>query len=268
MSRLIGFLGKARQLESALAAGVDGLSRRVTKSSGRQPLETIVAVVDVIEHEIQPAGRDRRAFPFNHIRVQFAAATPEAQARLEMLSLGPPALQERISDRLEEAGCGVAGLALDVSFTTDAQPDWTHADFDVRFARAAAAPPAPPQPARLELTVTHGTAERTVYVFETAPIAIGRGDEVRDSRQRLLRTNQVVFNEGAGDVNQSVSRRHARIEHDETAVGYRLFDEGSAQGTSVIRRGRGFPVPRGTKGLHLQPGDEIVLGQARLRVKI
>jgi len=107
-----------------------------------------------------------------------------------------------------------------------------------------------------------------VYVFDQAPVALGRGDEVRDDRQRLLRTNQVVFTEGAGDINQSVSRRHARIEHDPAISAYRVYDDGSAQGTSVIRRGRGFPVPRGAKGLRLQPGDEIVLGQARVRVKL
>jgi pSer/pThr/pTyr-binding forkhead associated (FHA) protein len=120
--------------------------------------------------------------------------------------------------------------------------------------------------ARLELTVTHGTADRTVYVFEGAPVAIGRGDEVRDHRQRLLRTNQVAFIDGGDLVNQTVSRRHARIESDETGGSYRLFDDGSAHGTSVIRKGRGLQVPRGTRGMRLQSGDEIVLGQARLRL--
>jgi hypothetical protein len=107
-----------------------------------------------------------------------------------------------------------------------------------------------------------------VYVFDGAPIALGRGGEVRDDCQRLLRTNQIAFTEGADDINQSVSRLHARIEQDAAPDGVRLFDDGSARGTSVIRKGRGVPVPSGTKGLRLQSGDEIVLGLARLRVKL
>jgi hypothetical protein len=47
-----------------------------------------------------------------------------------------------------------------------------------------------------------------------------------------------------------------------------LLDDNSAQGTSVIRHGKGISVPRGSRGLVLQSGDEIVIGQARLRLRI
>jgi hypothetical protein len=266
-NKTTGILGTARKLESALAARIERATKRVTGSSTerRHPLELVLAVVDAVEQEIQPAGRGQRAFPFSHIHLQLAAPSPKAKAHLELACEGPPSVQARIMERLEAAGCAVNALAVDVSFTTEAEPDWSHVDFDLQYARNAGVPS---QTSRLELTITHGTAERTVYVFDGAPVALGRGDEVRDDRQRLLRTNQVAFAEGAGDVNQSVSRRHARIEHDAAPDAYRLYDDGSAQGTSVIRRGRGFPVPRGTKGMRLQSGDEIVLGQARVRVKI
>ena len=269
-NKITDLLGTARKLESALAARVEGVSRRVTGSSAseRHPLELVLAVVDAVEQEIQPAGRGQRGLPFNHIDLQLAASSAKAKAHLELACEGPPSLQARIMERLDAAGCAVKPLAIDIAFTADAAPDWSHAGFDVQYTRIAVVPTPPLQPARLELTVTHGTAERTVYVFDSAPIALGRGDEVRDDLQRLLRTNQVAFTEGAGEINQSVSRRHARIEHDAAPDAYRLYDDGSAQGTSVIRRGRGFPVPRGTKGLRLQSGDEIVLGQARLRVKM
>lgn len=269
-NKISDLLGTAKKLESALAARVESASRRVTGSSAspRHPLELVLAVVDAVEQEIQPAGRGRRAFPFNHIHLQLAAPSSRAKAHLELACEGPPSLQARIMERLGVAGGAVKALAVDVAFTTEAESHWSHGDFDVQYARGAGIVTSSVQPARLELTVTHGTAERTVYVFDSAPIALGRGDEVRDDRQRLLRTNQVAFTEAAGEINQSVSRRHARIEHDAAPDAYRLYDDGSAQGTSVIRRGRGFPVPRGAKGLRLQSGDEIVLGQARVRVKI
>ena len=98
----------------------------------------------------------------------------------------------------------------------------------------------------------HGTADRGAYTFTTLPIAIGRGADVRDSRHQLLRINHVAFTEGGDDVKQSVSRRHARIELDEETGRPRLIDDNSAQGTSVIRRGRGIAVPRGSRGLGLQ----------------
>jgi FHA domain len=269
-NKIADLLGTARKLESALATSVEGATRLVTGSSAspRHPLELVLAVVDAIEREIQPAGRGKRAFPFTHIQLQLLASSPRTKAHLEVACEGPPTLRARILERLEAAGCTVSALAVDIAFATTAEPDWSHGDFDIQCARSAGVTPPPRPPARLELTVAHGTADRIVYVFEGAPIALGRGDEVRDERQRLIRTNQVAFTEGAGEINQSVSRRHARIEHDVAPDAYRLYDDGSAQGTSVIRRGRGFPVPRGTKGLRLQSGDEIVLGQARLQVKI
>ena len=121
---------------------------------------------------------------------------------------------------------------------------------------------------RIELIVTRGTADRGAYSFTTLPIAIGRGAEVRDSRHQLLRLNHVAFTEGSDEITRSVSRRHARIEFDPTTDRLRLIDDNSAQGTSVIRDARGIAVPRGSRGLGLQSGDEIVLGQARVRVRI
>lgn len=259
--RMTNFFDKARKLESALAAGIEGASRRATRASQRPPLEIVVASVDALEQMVQPDG----TFPFTHVELRFAAASTIARAHLEAVCEGPPSLRARIVDRLETSGCTVKALAVNVSFADEAQEGWSHAEFNVDCTRRAGSDV---PPVRLQLTVTQGTADRTVYIFDNDAIALGRGDEVRDDRQRLLRTNQVAFTEGAGEVNQSVSRRHAHIERAASETGYRLYDDGSAQGTCVIRGGRGCPVPRGTKGLRLQSGDEIMLGQARLRVKI
>jgi predicted component of type VI protein secretion system len=91
---------------------------------------------------------------------------------------------------------------------------------------------------------------------------------VRDSRNRLIRTNHVVFTDGAGQVNETVSRCHAHIDRGEGPGDYRLFDDRSAQGTTIVRNGKTVSVPVGTRGVRLQSGDEIVLGEARLRVKL
>jgi hypothetical protein len=268
-NRLNGLIGAARRLESAIAAQVEGTARRVTGPSVRAPLEIAHAIVEVVERQVQPAGRGQRAFPFSRVRVVVLAASPLAKAHLETACQGPPSIEERILDRLRAAGCDVSALSVKVSFVKKGRPEWIQPEFHVEYSRQA--PHAESEPvtsSRLELTVTNGTTGQSSYAFVASLVSLGRGAEVRDSRQRLIRTNHVAFEEGGGEINHSVSRCHARIEPDEASGGFRVYDDGSAQGTSVIRKGRGLPVPRGTKGMTLRSGDELVLGQARLRVRV
>src|SRR6185295_2315672 len=105
---------------------------------------------------------------------------------------------------------------------------------------------------RIDLTVVRGTAERKTYSFAARRIDLGRCAEVRDTRNRLIRTNHVAFVEGSGDVNQSVSRRHAHIVYEPTSGGYRLRDDGSVHGTSVVRNGTAVAVPPGSLGIRLR----------------
>ena len=160
---------------------------------------------------------------------------------------------------------------MDVSLSFAAAPDpaWAHSAFDIALARLDRGSRAPRDTTvHIELIVMHGSADRGAYSFTTLPIAIGRGAEVRDSRHQLIRINHVAFAEGGDEVAQSVSRRHAHIESDQVTRRPRLIDDNSALGTSVIRQARGIAVPRGSRGLGLQSGDEIVVGQARIRVRI
>jgi predicted component of type VI protein secretion system len=91
---------------------------------------------------------------------------------------------------------------------------------------------------------------------------------VLDKRRRFLRVNHVTFRETDSDINRSVSRSHAHIMWVPESGEYRVCDDRSAQGTSLIRGGRPVPVPPGSRGTRLQNGDEIVVGQARVKVRI
>jgi predicted component of type VI protein secretion system len=77
-----------------------------------------------------------------------------------------------------------------------------------------------------------------------------------------------VFTDGGGAANDTVSRRHAHIDYNAQACDYRIADDRSAHGTSIVRNGAAIPVPAGSRGIRLQSGDEIVLGEARVEVKI
>ncbi len=99
---------------------------------------------------------------------------------------------------------------------------------------------------RLELTVLNGTAERRTYALTASPrIDIGRCAEVRDSRHRLIRTNHVAFLERSGEVNQSVSRRHAHISYDPPS---------GASGCTMTAANMG-PVSCGRDGVSRSRGD-------------
>ena len=269
MKRWPDLMGKARRLESAIAAGVEGVARRVAGGESpapRAPLELIHAIVDDVEREIQPAGRGRRVFPFTHVRVVIAASAARDKAYLEAALDGPPSITERIGERLRSAGCAARGLVVSVAFAPRAKHDWSHPEFHVDYGKGHTSPVVV-APLRLDVKVVTGVAEAASYVFTTFPVALGRGGEVRDGLQQLIRTNHVVFSDG-DDAAATVSRRHAHIERDISSDSLRVVDDGSAQGTTVVRRGRGHVVPRGSRGLRLQSGDEIVLGRARLSVEI
>ena len=267
-------LRKARDLEAKLAGTLDRTVGGLVRSGAREPLEIVHEIVEAAQREVQSSGRGRRVFPFNAVTVTILAPSRDVRARFEAVLSDGLGLRERIVARLGSAGCSVDGADLDVTVNYDSRPrrNWRHQEFDIEFdrlekrerppARASAALP------RFELTVLNGTTDRRTYALTASPrIDIGRCAEVRDSRHRLIRTNHIAFLERSGEVNHSVSRRHAHISYEAVSRRFRLHDDGSEHGTSIVRQGRSLPVPRGSRGVRLESGDEIVLGDARVRVK-
>jgi hypothetical protein len=265
-------LNRARTLESRIART---LSRAADDAVGpimREPLEIAHAVVDAVERQVQPGSRGTRLFPFNSVTVSVLAPSRDSRARLEALFTSTPSLRERVLARLRSAGCDVEDLQVDMAYVGRTARGWGHPQFHVAFDRIASAPAAPApddsQPARVEVMVLRGAAERRTYSLALSRIDLGRGGEVRDSRHRLLRTNHVVFVEGSDAVNQTVSRRHAHIAVDPSSGDHRLHDDRSEHGTGIVRGGRTIPVPAGSRGVRLRSGDEVVLGEARVRIRI
>ena len=265
--RIVGGLASgARRLESHLGNIADRSLQRLTRSGERGPVEIAHAIVDGVERQVLPAGRDRFLFPFNEVHVLVAAPAREARARCEGVFGGEFPLRARILERLHAAGCPVTRLTVTVAYTGRAEPGWTAPDFHLMFDRIdpTTAPRSVSLARAIEITVTRGAAEQPAYSLSDDRIDLGRCAEVRDNRQRLIRTNHVAFLDTAEPVNQSVSRCHAHIVAD--GDDRRLYDDGSAHGTSVVRLGRTIPVPRGGRGIRLRSGDEILLGDARLDV--
>jgi hypothetical protein len=261
-----------------MTRAVEKAAREWSRSGAHEPLEIAQAIVDAVGTRLEPAARGRYVFPFNKIHVSIAAASKDDRARFAAVLESEPTLPERITARLRDAGCDTGSLQVVVGYVPRPGADWSTSEFHIDFTRGAPATtaPAPAQaavsapatsPRELTITVINGTADQASYVFTLPRVNLGRCAEVRDTLSRLVRSNHVAFVD-LGDANPSVSRRHAHIEYVEASRHYRIRDDRSAHGTSVVRNGRTVTVPAGSRGIRLESGDEIVLGEARARVQI
>jgi hypothetical protein len=258
-----------RRLESRLSKKVNETAQKMTPPNPREPLEIVHAIVETVEKHIEPAGRGRYVFPFNQIRICIAADSSLTRARFEAVFESEPSVQQRIFKTLEAAGCKSTGLIINTICLAQPEPHWTASDFNIEFDRIPLGNPECDAIQRsLKLTVVYGAAQQQTFVFTTSRINLGRRLDVRDNQNRLMRTNHVAFTECTEEPNPSVSRRHAHIESAGSSAEYRLYDDRSAYGTSTQRSGVTIVVPPGPRGIRLQSGDEIALGEARLQVEI
>jgi hypothetical protein len=238
-------------------------------SADAKPLEIREAVLDAIEHKVEPIGRGRRVFPYNRILVRVA----QPSADRPTLDAAFRELDARIRERLEELQCGVPkGLDVKVAFLKRAPAEWIPGQlFSVEYDNQAELPPEHrdvPRPVSVRVTVVKGAASQQVFTFTAPIIAIGRTAEPIDERGRVRR-NDVVFLDTVDGATETVGRAHARVKFDVETGEYHLFDEGSSNGTSIIRRGTTIPVPaHDPRGVRVQAGDEIQLGRAVIRMSI
>src|SRR5207253_7048066 len=132
--------------------------------------------------------------------------------------------------------------------------DYEHRKPEVKHA----APPSARPP--MKLTVVRGEADAGEYAIDAERVNIGRLKEVVGEKDGLRRRNDVAF----AETETTVSREHAHIRYDAESGKYRLYDSGSQRGTSIFRGGRRLEAPR-VRGVQLRSGDEIHVGDARLK---
>src|SRR5262249_5759594 len=113
-------LGKARRLESTIAARLDEAARGFVRPRTREPLEIVLAILDAVEQRIEPTGRGARVFPFNRIELSVAAPSREARGRLEAVFAGDTPLRTRIVNRLQSAGCAPADVVVEIQYVDGA----------------------------------------------------------------------------------------------------------------------------------------------------
>ena len=227
------------------------------------------AILEEIESKVQTLPRGKRVFPYSRLLLTLRSADSERRAVYQTAFAEDGRLETDIRNALESARC-----ELPRSFSVELKVEEAEAGakpFEISYALAAptptqAAKPSP-QPAATGnplLVVVKGKAERAEYPIAKSRVNIGRLAELTDAEHRVVRRNDIVFEDGADEANATVSRRHAHIRLD--AGEYRICDDESEFGTRVFRDGRPIEVPAGNRrGEKLRPGDEVYLGRACLR---
>jgi FHA domain len=244
------------EIEKAIEKGFRRWTERAFGPSQSDDLVLVHrAILEQVAGKIQVAVRGKRVFPYPRIVVTLAS--PDADRRALYQAAFGEQLESAMREALQAAACEIPrGFAVEVrTAETGAEP------FAIEYT-ADRPVPAPTAPARL--AVVRGKAQQTEYAVDKPRINIGRLAELTDSEHRVVRRNDVVFEEGADEANATVSRKHAHVRSE--AGDYRICDDSSEFGTRVFRDGRSIDVPAGNRrGEKLRPGDEIYLGRACLR---
>ena len=218
------------------------------------------AILEEIESQVQIIARGERVFPYPSLVVTIVSPDPGRRALYQTAFGSERRLEKDIREALTAAGCQIP-KSFSVEVRTAEAGD---RNFEIEYIAEAAKPAAAKPGAPGRLTVLKGKTETPEYTLDKARVNLGRLAELTDSEQRVIRRNDVVFEEGADDANATVSRKHAHIRLEEGD--YRICDDGSEFGTRVFREGRTIEVPSGNRrGEKLRPGDEISLGRACLR---
>src|SRR5262245_8052166 len=263
----MSLLKETEKLEEKVRQLIEGL---FGKEAAQEPLEVRRAILRDIENKMEPVGRNRRSFPFNRLRVHLFASGPQRRAIFKAVFVEDGKLENDIRALFRRDGIHSSpdlqiGVHLGKPVANAAQSKTL--DFRVDYLSET-----PKVPVKLEktqplpevlLTILRGHTTKKSYRFAKSRINLGRLDEVLDDHYRVVRRNDLVFQEGADDIDQTVSREHAHIRLDEKTSEFRLYDDGSAFGTRIFRDGVTIEVQASNRrGAKLRSGDEIFLGQA------
>jgi len=233
-----------------------------------KPLEIRAAMLEDVEKQVTPVGGGRRVFPF--VRLVARVVAPAGSRGTCEVTFSD--FDARVRARLAELRCEAPrNLDVRVVVLKKTPAEWeTGRIFALDYRQApevTAVGTDAPRPV-LQVTVLAGTATQPAYTVESPTVLVGRGVEPVDQAGRVRR-NHVAFAEEADDVAETVGRAHARFTWDPAAGEYRVFDEGSSNGTRVLRGGASISVPaRDPRGVRVRSGDEIQFGRARVRIKV
>ena len=258
-------MNRLHHFERFIDQKLRGLFRHpVSEGEQRELVEVHRAILDDVASHVERLPRGKRVFPYVRLDIRIAVPAEERHRAYEVVFADAGALGRDVRSRLEDEEVEIP-TGFDVHVDLVAELPSAFAISYISPEREQKQAVAPAEVSTVTLSVVQGKADREEYEFRKKRINIGRLSDVPDAQQRLTRRNDVAFS----DAETTVSRAHAHLQWEPAGGRYRLFDDRSATGTTVLREGDFLVVPPGaSKGVPLQSGDEIVLGQARMRFEI
>jgi hypothetical protein len=247
-----------QNLDRWIARSLERISASI--AGGSQPKEALEIrreILNEIRDKIEAKGGGEYIFPYQQIDVRINAVDDEQRDTFEAAFVDEGGLAEQVKELLAEAGCkGEVAVTVDVR-ESGGEPYV----IECRRAPKTPAPPPPPRPSAT-IQVIAGKSTELEYRFNKDTIYLGRLKEVASRDGGVRRRNDVAFDEAE----VSVSREHAHIEYADGK--FRLFRDRGENPTRLFRDGRAVSVPAIGRGAQLRAGDEIHLGEARLRFDI
>lgn len=237
-----------------------------TGSAGDTPeaAEIRLALLDEVKaHSHKVSGR--MVFPHNEVRLSIRGVPLEQSG-----ALTAPFFAEFCTEELRKGLARSnyrfpADLQVRVDATADLPAPGEHWLAVEVSSRPAPADDAPKRPAKL--VVVKGSANHAELVLNKARTNLGRSVDVYRANGPSRR-NDLAFDE-SNEASRTVSREHAHILYSRKTGEYRLFNDRAGNtggaGLWLIRDGLSLEVPRGPRGVRLEPGDEIHLGRAVVR---
>jgi len=250
--------------ESPLGGG----ARSAELKEPEELAEIRLAVLDQVREKSYRSG-GRKVFPYDLLRVHLRGLE-ESRREIFAGSFFRRYLEQEIAGALRNAGCRYPeNLRVEVDASAGLPQrgeKWLTVE--------AAAQEHPAGEARLpRLVVREGRANVESVPVSKARINIGRVVDVyRD--KGLFRRNDLAFPE-ENAINRTVSREHAHIRYDRATGECRIFnDRWHARGQAgecgiwIVRDGMSQEVHRDSRGVKLEPGDEIHLGSAVVEFEV
>ena len=160
------------------------------------------AILEAIETKVQIVARGQRVFPYARVTVTLVSADADRRALYQTAFGEGGRLDADIRGALEGVNCEIPrGFAVEVK-TAETGEKKFEIEYGIEAAKNAIEEPR----GTGRVVLVKGKTTQTEYALEKARTNIGRIAELTDSEQRVVRRNDVVFEEG-DEANATVSRR-------------------------------------------------------------
>jgi hypothetical protein len=230
----------------------------------REPLVLMRAVWHQLSRDIVSVGSSKVNLPYSRIKVAILAESATQEKLFKAALERERNLERFLREKLREERCEAASqFRASLEFVRTRPNAWGENIFFITSDAVAHGNDAP----AARLVVLAGQANKKRFRIQKRKTYIGRLKEVKDIDRRIVRRNDLVFEDTGDKINTSVGRLHACVEFDEEKDRFILEDTGGSTGTRIERRD-GFIDVQVNQRVGLKDGDVIHLGRASIQFKL